>query len=228
MPASAAQIVDEAISTRRSMRAFLPKAVSREDVERILEVSARAPSGTNMQPWKVYVAQSDTLKKLSNAVGAAHNNPDFNRDQEYSYYPSPLHEPYISRRRAVGWGLYNLLGIEKGDKEKMHAQHGRNYTFFDAPVGLMFTIDRKLEIGSWLDYGMFLENIMIAARGRGMHTCPQAAFAPFHSVIRPVLGIPDDEVVICGMALGYADMSKVENSLESERVPVSEFATFLD
>ena len=181
-----------------------------------------------MQPWKVYATSGKSKDKLSSAVLSAHNDPDFERDYVYNYYPSPMHEPYVSRRRAVGWGLYSLLGIEKGDKEKMHAQHGRNYTFFDAPVGLIFTIDEKLEIGSWLDYGMFLQNIMTAARGRGLDTCPQAAFAPFHKVIKSELNIPDDEVVVCGMALGHADMSVIENSLVSDREDVDSFTMFLD
>lgn len=223
-----AAIVDKAMTSRRSMRAFLPEAVAQSEIESILDVAARAPSGTNMQPWKVYVVTGDSKAQLSEAVLKAHNDPEFEHDYVYQYYPSPMHEPYISRRRAVGWGLYSLLGIEKGDKKKMHAQHGRNYTFFDAPVGMIFTIDEKLEIGSWLDYGMFLQNIMTAARGRGLHTCPQAAFAPFHKVIRPVLNIPDDEVVVCGMALGFADMNAIENTLVSEREPASAFTTYLD
>ena len=221
-------IVDDAISSRRSLRAFLEAPVPKEQVEEILRVASQAPSGTNMQPWKVYVITGAAKDRLSAAVLAAHNDPKFKREQVYKYYPEPLYEPYLSRRRSVGWGLYSLLGIEKGDREKMHRQHGRNYTFFDAPVGLIFTIDEGLEIGSWLDYGMFLQNIMTAARGRGMDTCPQAAFAPFHKIIRAELGIPEQEIVICGMALGHADMSAEENSLVSERVPVSEFAAFFD
>lgn len=222
------KIVDEAIESRRSLRAFLPTPVPQDEVAEILRVSARAPSGTNMQPWKVYVTTGVAKEKLSKAVLMAHNDPEFKHDYVYQYYPSPLHEPYISRRRAVGWGLYSLLGIEKGDKEKMHAQHGRNYTFFDAPVGMIFTIDEKLEIGSWLDYGMFLQNIMTAARGRGLDTCPQAAFAPFHKVIRPVLDVPENEVIICGMALGYPDMDAIENTLVSEREPLDSFVQFID
>ncbi|MEE9313637.1 MAG: nitroreductase [Rhizobiaceae bacterium] len=220
-------IVDEAITSRHSIRAFLPTEVSRETIEQVLQVAARAPSGTNMQPWKVYVTTGETRQKLSTAMLDAHNDPEFERESTYKYYPDKFDEPFLTRRRTVGWGLYSLLGIEKGDKEKMHAQHGRNYTFFDAPVGLMFTLNKSLEIGSWLDYGMFLQNIMIAARGHGLDTCPQAAFAPFHKVIRPVLGIPDDELVICGMALGYADTDAIENTLISERAPLDEFVRFL-
>ena len=222
------EIVDDAMLSRRSLRAFLPTPVPDAEIKEILRVAARAPSGTNMQPWKVYVVSGESKSKLGSAVLAAHNNPAFERDYVYNYYPSPMHEPYISRRRTVGWGLYSLLGIEKGDKEKMHSQHGRNYTFFDAPVGLIFTIDEKLEIGSWLDYGMFLQNIMTAARGRGLDTCPQAAFAPFHKVIKSELNIPEDEVVVCGMALGHADMTRRENTLVSEREDVDSFTTFFD
>ena len=143
MTQSAANPVDEAIASRRSIRAFLPDPVSCSEIETILQVSARAPSGTNMQPWKTYVATGETLKQLSAAVLGAHNDPGFERDYVYQYYPDQFFEPYLGRRRTVGWGLYNLLGIEKGDKQRMHEQHGRNYTFFDAPVGMIFTIDKR-------------------------------------------------------------------------------------
>ncbi|MEP0943276.1 MAG: nitroreductase [Rhizobiaceae bacterium] len=225
---SDSKIVDEAIASRRSLRAFHSTPVPQSEVEAILKVAARAPSGTNMQPWKVYVTTGESRQQLSDAVLGAFNDPDYEPEQTYKYYPTPFFEPYLSRRRTVGWDLYSRLGIEKGDKEKMHSQHGRNYVFFDAPVGMIFTVDEKLEIGSWLDYGMFLQNIMVAARGRGLDTCPQAAFAPYHKVIRPVLDIPDNEVVVCGMALGHADLSKPENGVVSEREPVSEFVKFMD
>lgn len=220
--------VDRAITSRRSLRAFKSDPVPRALVEHILAVSARAPSGTNMQPWKVHVATGGTLNKLSQAVLTAFNNPDYQRDAAYRYYPDTFPEPYLSRRRKVGWDLYNLLGIEKGDKARMHAQHSRNAIFFDAPVGMIFTIDARLEIGSWLDYGMFLQNIMVAARGHGLDTCPQAAFAPFQAPIRSVLDIPEGDVVVCGMALGYADHDAVENALETERAPLEDWARFLD
>jgi nitroreductase len=136
--------------------------------------------------------------------------------------------PYIDRRRKVGWDLYALLGLTRENKAGMAAQHGRNYTFFGAPVGLIFTIDRIMEQGSWLDYGMFLQNIMVAARGRGLDTCPQAAFTQFHRIIAEQLGLPENEMVVCGMALGYADPQKVENSLITEREPVASFVRFVD
>ena len=220
-------IVNQAVAGRRSVRAFLDTPVPSETVSDILATAARAPSGTNMQPWKVYVATGNKLQNLCDAVLAAHNDPGFEREQTYKYYPDQFPEPFLSRRRKVGWDMYGLLGIEKGDKAKMHAQHGENYRFFGAPVGLMFTMDKRLEIGSWLDYGMFLQNIMIAARAHGLETCPQAAWAPFHTVIRPVLSVPDEEIIICGMALGVEDTSAPINQLEVDRADVGEFAVFL-
>lgn len=224
------KIVDAAITSRRSVRAFLPTPVAREDIEAILEVAARAPSGTNVQPWKVYVLTGAIKERLSAEVLLAHNDPQAAREhtEEYPYYPREWISPYIERRRKVGWDLYGLLGLTRDNKAGMHAQHGRNYVFFDAPVGMIFTIDRVMEQGSWLDYGMFLQNIMIAARGRGLDTCPQAAFNPFHRIIERVLELPDNERMVCAMSLGYADWDKIENTLVTERAPVSEFARFLE
>ncbi|NQV79316.1 MAG: nitroreductase family protein [Alphaproteobacteria bacterium] len=222
-----AETVEQAITTRRSIRGFLDTPVDRQTVERLLTIAASAPSGTNMQPWRVYVTAGAAKDALSAAILTAHDAGGPGDEREYNYYPESFPEPYKSRRRKVGWDLYGLLGIEKGEREKMHAQHGRNYQFFGAPVGLMFTIDRFLEIGSWLDYGMFLQNIMIAARGMGLHTCPQAAFAPYHRIIRKQLNIPEDEVVICGMSLGIIDGQAPENALMTEREPVEAFTTFM-
>lgn len=222
--------VDEAITSRRSMRAFLPQPVAREDIEAILEVAARAPSGTNTQPWKVYVVTGAARERLSDAIVRTYLDPQAagTHAEEYSYYPTKWVSPYIHRRRKVGWDLYALLGLTREDKAGMQAQHARNYVFFDAPVGMIFTIDRVMERGSWLDYGMFLQNTMVAARGRGLDTCPQAAFTQFHRIISDELQLPDTEQVVCGMALGYADRSKVENTLVTHREPVSGFAKFLE
>jgi nitroreductase len=220
-------IVDEAITSRRSVRAFLPTPVADETVKDILRVAARAPSGTNMQPWKVYVLTGDKKDALTQAILGSGVRPEKIEWDEYRYYPEQFFEPYLTRRRTVGFALYNLLDIGRREVDRMRAQHDRNFTFFDAPVGLIFTIDRRLNVGSWLDHGMFLQNVMIAARGRGLHTCPQAAFAPYHRQIRPLLGIPDEEMVVCGMALGHEDESKPENALRSERVPVEEFVSFV-
>ncbi len=219
--------VEEAIVSRRSIRRFLPKPVARGTVEHLLEVAARAPSGTNMQPWRVYVVDGEKKEALSAALIDAHYNQPDRHEQEFKYYPDTFPEPYKARRREVGWALFDLLGITREDKGKMREQFARNYLFFDAPVGLIFTIDRVLEIGSWLDYGMFLQNIMVAARGAGLDTCPQGAFARYHAVIREQLPVSGEEAVICGMSLGYADETAPENRLISRREPVSVFATFL-
>lgn len=224
------KIVDAAITSRRSIRAFLSTPVAREDIEKILEVAARAPSGTNIQPWKVYVLTGALKDRLSAELLKVHNNPTeaSEHKQAYHYYPLEWVSPYIERRRKVGWDLYALLKLTRENKLGMHTQLGRNYAFFDAPVGLIFTIDSAMEQGSWLDYGMFLENIMIAARGRGLDTCPQAAFTQFHRVISDVLQLPESETFVCGMSLGFADLSKIENTLVTERVPVGEFVKFME
>lgn len=211
------EIVDHVIASRKSIRAFLPKPVDREDVQAILEIAARAPSGTNTQPWKVYVLTGGLKQQLSDEILQAHNNPHNTYKEEYNYYPVQWLSPYLERRRKVGWDLYALLGLGRENKAGMHAQHGRNYTFFDAPVGMIFTIDRVMQQGSWLDYGMFLQSIMIAAKARGLDTCPQAAFTQYHKIIQKTLNLPDQEMVVCGMALGYADLSKIENTLVTER-----------
>jgi len=226
-PAGAAA-VDAAITSRRSVRAFLPTPVPRATIEQILQVAARAPSGTNTQPWKVHVLSGAARAELSRRILAAYDDPAerATHHEEYAYYPTEWVSPYIDRRRKIGWDLYGLLGIGKTDKARMHAQHGRNYVFFDAPVGLIFTIDRVMRQGSWLDYGMYLQNVMVAARARGLDTCPQAAFTQFHRIIAAQLGLADGEMVVCGMSLGHADPDAVENRLVTEREPVAGFARF--
>ena len=223
------QCVDNVITGRHSLRSFLPDPVAQEDIQKILEVSARAPSGSNTQPWKVYVLTGDKLKTLSAKILHAHHHPDAERPhtEEYNYYPVKWVSPYLERRRKVGWDLYSLLGLGRENKQGMHHQHGRNYAFFDAPVGLIFTIDRVMEQGSWLDYGMFLQNIMLAAKARGLDTCPQAAFTQYHQIIREELALSDDEMLVCGMSLGYADNTKIENTLITERAPTSDFVKFI-
>ncbi|MCT7375164.1 nitroreductase [Chelativorans salis] len=221
-----AAAVDDAITSRRSVRAFLPDPVDEKTIRDILRVASRAPSGTNMQPWKVYVTTGEAKARLAEAILSSGIRAEKVEWDEYKYYPDKFFEPYLSRRRAVGYALYSLLGIGRREVEKMRAQHDRNFVFFDAPVGMIFTIDRRLNKGSWVDHGMFLQSIMIAARARGLHTCPQAAFAPYHRFIRPILDIPEEEIVVCGMALGYEDPSKPENRLRSERAPLEDWATF--
>lgn len=221
-----AAIVDEAITSRRSVRAFLPDVVDDETIRAILTVAARAPSGTNMQPWRVYVTKGEVKQRITDAILNSGIRAEKAEWDEYRYYPDQFFEPYLTRRRANGFGLYSVLGIGRREVDRMRAQHDRNFVFFDAPVGMVFTVDRRLNKGSWIDYGMFLQNIMVAARGRGLHTCPQAAFAPYHKQIRPVLSIPDEEIVVCGMALGHEDTSKPENEFRTDRAPLEEWVTF--
>ena len=219
-------IVDEAIRSRKSVRAFLPDMVDEAAIREILELAARAPSGTNMQPWKVYVTTGETKRRIADAILNSGIRAEKAVWDEYKYYPDQFFEPYLGRRRKVGFDLYALLGIGRRDVDRMRAQHDRNFIFFDAPVGMIFTIDRRLNKGSWVDCGMFLQSIMVAARARGLHTCPQAAFAPYHHQIRPVLAIPEEEIVVCGMAIGYEDPTKPENSLITERAPLEEWVIF--
>ncbi|MEZ5705826.1 MAG: nitroreductase [Burkholderiaceae bacterium] len=226
--------VDAAINSRMSARAFLDTPVPRETLEHLLALAARAPSGTNTQPWKVYVLQGASRDALVSKVCAAHDalraDPALAAEyrEEYDYYPEKWVSPYIDRRRENGWGLYGLLGITKGDKDRMHAQHQRNFRFFDAPVGLMFTLDRVMGRGSLVDYGMFMENLMIAARGHGLHTCPQAAWNGFAKIILPHIGAGDSEMLVCGMSLGYADPDDKVNDFHTPRETVASFTQWLD
>jgi len=215
--------VDRAISSRRSVRRFQARPVARETVEQILAVARHAPSSTNTQPWRVHALAGSARDRLCAAVAA--NYDAGAAAPEYRYYPQQWFEPYLGRRRRLGWDLYALLGIGRADKAAMHAQHRRNFLFFDAPVGLIFTVDRRLERGSWLDYGMFLQSIMVAARARGLDTCPQASWIDFSGQIARELALPENEAVVCGMALGYADAAAPEARLVPEREPLANFAT---
>lgn len=231
---SSSSAVDAAITSRMSVRAFTNQPVDRTAIEHILQVASRAPSGTNCQPWRAYVLQGASQARLVKQVCSAHDavraDPALAAEyvEEYDYYPQKWVSPYIDRRRENGWGLYGLLGIGKADKDKMHAQHQRNFCFFDAPVGLMFTVDRVLGRGSLVDYGAFLQNIMVAARGHGLHTCPQAAWNGFSKIILPHIGAGPHEMLVCGMALGHADESAVVNTFHTPRVSAHDFTTWLE
>jgi nitroreductase len=216
----------EAIQSRRSVRAFLPTPVARETVERILDLARNTPNGANIQPWHVQVVAGPHRDRLVQAILAADavDAPGF--EDNYPYYPEEWVEPYLSRRRQLGKALYQLAGVAKGDTAAMKRQAARNYTFFDAPVGLFFTLNRRQAYGAWIDMGAFLQSVMIAARGEGLHTCPQGAFSKYHRLIRQHLPIPEDHILVCGMALGYADPEVAVNRLVPERAPVSEFASF--
>jgi nitroreductase len=217
--------VFEALATRRSVRGFRPDPVPRATVEAILAAASRAPSGSNIQPWRVRVTVGEEKARLSAALREA-QAAGARVARDYHYYPRVWREPYLSRRRQLGWSLYSLCGIARGDHAAGEAQRARNWDFFGAPVGLMFTIDRDMEMGSWLDFGMFLQSVMLAARGHGLDTCAQAAFCDHHDVVRAHLGLPDDQALVCGMSLGVADPEEPANRLATTRVPLEEFVTF--
>jgi nitroreductase len=224
---AAAATVDAAIRTRRSIRAFLPTPVPDAVIRDLLALAGGAPSGSNIQPWQAHVLTGATLARVKTRLTRAFLDGESHR-RDYRYYTDPIVEPYLGRRRLCGWGLYGTLGIGKGEREKTREQQARNWQFFDAPMGLVFVIDRALEKGSWLDYGMFLQTLMLAARGRGLHTCAQAAIAQYPDLIRAELGLKDEMVVICGMAMGYADPDAVVNSFQPARIPVGDYAHFHD
>ncbi|WP_142810882.1 nitroreductase [Tepidiphilus olei] len=218
--------VEEAILSRKSVRKFLPTPVPRETVEEILRVAQRAPSGNNIQPWKVYVVAGEARERLCRDVYEAAEKEPEQHQAEYDYYPSNWFEPYATRRRVCGYGLYSALGIDRHDKAARERQMLRNYLFFDAPVGMFITLDRRLSTGSYMDTGMFIQNVMLAARAHGLHTCAQAAFAWYHDVIRRHLPIPPEEIVLCGIALGHEDPAAPENAFITERAALEEFTQF--
>ena len=215
--------VEAALHRRGSTRAFLPQTVPRATLERLLEAARWAPSGSNIQPWHVHVVSGAARDALCAAVRQAAATERAAHPSAYDYYPRNWREPYLARRRACGWGLYGVLGIERGDRAAGAAHELRNYDLFGAPVGLFFFIDADLGPGSWLDYGMFLQSIMLGATAAGLATCPQAAWAPFHRVVRARLGAPDAQVLICGMGLGYADPAAPANAFRPARLAVAEF-----
>jgi nitroreductase len=218
----------DAITSRRSVRAFLDVAVPRETIEAILAAASRAPSANNTQPWRVYVLTDGAKARLTDAILSARADGSHEPRPEYDYYPTAWPEPYLSRRRKIGWDLYGLLGIEKGNREQARAWSDQNFRFFGAPVGMIFTLDRGLAIASYMDLGMFMQNISTAARHVGLDTCPQAAFASYHEVIRKELALDPSQVVVCGMALGHADEAALPNQLTTDREPPASFAHFLD
>jgi nitroreductase len=217
-----------AVTSRRSVRAYLPTPVGRETIESILDLARYAATGVNMQPWRVHVLVGKAKERVCRAIRRVRDDPALDQTftEEWPYYPSEWRAPYLDRRRKVGWDLYGLIGIDKSDKARMHAQHGRNYDFFDAPVGLFFTLDRVMQQGSLIDYGMFLQTIMVVARTYGLSTCPQAAFMKYHRIIAEELALAPDEMFVCGMSLGYADTSRIENALVTEREEVAAFTAF--
>ena len=217
----------EAIESRKSIRAFTDQPVEKELLDKLLQISQRSPSGTNTQPWYVYLCTGDVKQAITDDVLKMAAEGKSKKYEDYDYYPPVWRDVHQARRRAVGWGLYGLLGIEKGDREGSARQGARNFKFFDAPVGLFVTVDSYVTRGSWADTGMYIQTIMLAARGFGLHTCPQAAWIPLQEPVFKHLGIPDDQELVTGMSLGYADKDAIENTLVSEREDVSNVARFV-
>ncbi len=214
----------EAIKGRKSVRAFLPTPVEEGTVRAILSIASRAASGTNIQPWLVHVVTGEARDRLSTAALAAAEADQISL--EYPYLAEKMREPYLSRRRKVGFDLYALYGVERTDMAGRKAAMMRNFTFFGAPVGLFFTIERDHALGAWLDCGLFMQNVMIAARGFGLETCPQQAWCDLGAIVHQELDIPDSLIVLSGMALGHADWSAKENTLVTEREPVDQFTAW--
>jgi nitroreductase len=218
--------VFEALRSRKAVRAFTPEPVDRATVEAILALASRAPSGSNIQPWKVWVVAGEAKERLCARILKAFEDDAPGYSEGYAYYPDKWEEPYLSRRRKLGKDLYSAVGVPRGDASGMKRQTGRNFIFFGAPVGMFVTISNTMNEGGWYDLGAFLQSILLAARGFGLHTCPQQSFSLYHSLVREELGIPDEQVIACGVALGHEDTSAPENRIVTEREPVASFATF--
>ncbi len=217
----------DAILQRHSVRAYLDRPVERSTVEALLDVARWAPSGVNMQPWRVAILQGKTKHNLAVALSDARRagqpaSPD------YDYYPTRWNEPYRSRRRDCGLKLYQALGIERDDTERQMDAWCNNYRFFGAPVGLLFHLDPHLVTGSWVDMGLFLQNIMLCALEHGLATCPQASLAEYPDIVRDILGLPAEQRILGGMALGFPDPDAPVNRYRLERETVETFTTWYD
>jgi nitroreductase len=217
--------VSEALATRKTIRAFRPDPVPRETIEAMLTLAARAPSGGNLQPWRVYALLGEARNELVRRVAAKRAETPMGEAPEYHIYPLHLTEPYRTRRFRVGEQMYATMNIPREDKIARLKFFSRNWEFFGAPVGLIFTIDRQMQQGQWADLGMFMQSLMLLAREHGLHTCPQEAWAVWHSTIRDYLAVPENEMIFCGMAIGYADETAPVNALETERAPLGEYVT---
>jgi len=214
-----------AIDSRMSCRAFLPTPVTVEVVRQILETAKRAPSGGNLQPWHVHVLAGAPLAEFVELIRVRHREQPAGEGSEYNVYPPSLHEPYRSRRFKCGEDMYATIPIERADKLRRVEHFQRNYEFFGAPVGLFFSIDRRMDKDQWADVGMFMQNIMLLAREHGLHTCPQEAWAIWHRTVAEFLSLPQEHMLFCGMALGYRDESAPINALRTDRAALEEIAT---
>jgi nitroreductase len=218
-----ARIVDETLRSRKTIRAFTPEAVPREQVLEILNVAACAPSNSNTQPWRVHVLAGPAKAALGARLLEASTRRDL---PPPAHFPDPLPPEYAACQDDFGARYYTALRIDRADTAARARQTQRNFVFFDAPVGLIFTIDRRLKAHSWLDLGLFVQSVMIAARARGLDTCPQVTFARFHPVIASQLALGENELTVCGMSMGYADPEAAVNRLGMPRADAREFARF--
>ena len=219
--------VSDAINTRFSCRAFLDKPVSEADIKHIVETATRSPSGGNLQPWNVHVLQGEPRDKLVNLIAEKGQEKPMGEGSEYHIYPPELSDPYNSRRFEIGERMYEIMGVARDDKAARFAWLASNFTFFNAPVGLFFALDKQMQEGQWSDMGMLIQTMSLLARERGLHTCPQEAWSLWTPTVNNFLNIPDHMTLFCGMALGYADPDAPVNSLESPRAPMDEVVDYL-
>jgi len=217
-------LIDRIITTRFACREFCDRAVSRRTIEEILQVARFAPSGANIQPWYVYALAGPPKDRVSAALLKAHNEARNDHTSEYRYYSADLPTSYSTRRQEFGSLFYGSLGIAQTDLEARANQTAKNYTFFGAPVGLIVTIDRWLEVGSWLDLGMFIQSVTLAAAGRGLQSCPQETFSKYHKILRPLVSIPEEQIVVCGISIGYSKDQTTGRLMP--RAEVNEFTSF--
>ncbi len=218
--------VREAVTSRFSCRAFRPDPVPEEVVREIVERAARAPSGGNVQPWRVDAIAGERVEALKALL--AHRMGELPRGEgtEYPIFPPDMKEPFRTRRFAVGEQLYRAIGVARADRPARLRQYARNFEFFGAPVGLFFAIDRSLDVAQWSDLGGYVQTVMLLARAYGLHTCPQEAWASWHRTVSAFLNLPPEYMLFCGMALGVADLDAPINSWRSPREPLDSFATF--
>jgi nitroreductase len=214
------------IKSRISTRAFLDKPVPESEIREILEIAKFAPSGGNLQPWKVHVVSGPARERLIAAVKKSLAENPFANESDLKVYPENLWEPHRTRRFTVGEDMYALLGVPREDKMGRIAHLQKNFEFFGAPVGLFFTLDRRFDKGQWAHLGMLMQSIALVAEERGLATCMQEAWTTRAKTVSGVLGVPETEQLYCGMALGFPDRSAPVNRLRSERAPLAEFATF--
>ena len=219
--------VYEALKVRKSVRAYLDTPVENELIQQVLEAAGHAPSGVNSQPWQVAVVSGETKLKMQGRLEQSFRD-GMKGQMDYGYYPDQWKPPYTQRRKACGLAMYSALNIRLEDKQRRIEQWAANYRAFDAPVMLFFFMDHGMRTGSFLDYGMFLQSLMLAAVELGLATCPQAALAEYPGIVKQVLGYPPESVLVCGMALGYEDATAAVNCYRTEREPAAGFSRFFD